>query len=102
MERDGMTQLLWMMELPNSTKIDLDRLRNNLKSYFPPFLSKNVEIMRIVSIYPIRRQHLFYIALFRQTEIVGRVVLSTLLPHYPTQHHDEDEVTAVVNNEPAE
>ena len=37
-----------------------------------------VKRMTIMSIYPIGPQHLFYIALFRQTEIVGRVVLSTL------------------------
>ena len=43
-----------------------------------------VKRMMIISIYPIGPQHLFYIALFRQTEIVGRVVVSTLLPHYPT------------------
>ena len=34
------------------------------------------------------RQHLFYIALFRQKEIVGRVVLSTLAP---ALSHDVDD-----------
>ena len=63
--------------------------------------------MTIVSIYPIRPQHLFYIALFRQTEIVGRVILSTLfaaLSHTPTHHNDEDEdgEVTVLNDEPAE
>ena len=61
-----------------------------------------VKRMMIMSIYPIGPQHLFYIGLFRQTEIVGRVVLSTLLPHYPTPPTHDDDVVTVVNNEPAE
>ena len=39
------------------------------------------------------RQHLFYIALFRQKEIVGRVVLSTLVPalsHELDDDHGDD------------
>ena len=45
------------------------------------------------------RQHLFYITLFRQKEIVGRVVLSTLVPalsHDVDDEHDQLVVVLVV------
>ena len=52
------------------------------------------------------RQHLFYIALFRQKEIVGRVVLSTLVPALSHDvdddgddyhhHHEQDQLVVVV------
>ena len=52
------------------------------------------------------RQHLFYIALFRQKEIVGRVLLSTLAPALShgvdddrdddNHHHELDQLVVVV------
>ena len=54
----------------------------------------------IMSIYPIGPQHLFYIGLFRQTEIVGRVALSTLVPALShdadEDHHERDQLVVVL------